>query len=190
MVLESADRRWFAMRATYGRNLMAQRLLETAKIESFVPMRKRTTKVGRRIKSDLVPVVRDLIFVLGEREVVQEAKGRIPYLHYITQPTEGRNIPIEVPEEQMQHFIAICAEADDTTEFLAGEETNFAVGEAVRITEGAFKGCEGRLAKIEGKRTKRFVVAIEGVIAVSISGIKAREMERLESAECRIDRGY
>ena len=69
------------MRATYGRNLMAQRALEMDKVESFVPMRKRTTKVGRRVKTDLIPVVRDLIFVLGEREVVQEAKGKIPYLH-------------------------------------------------------------------------------------------------------------
>ena len=55
------------MRATYGRNLMAQRLLETHKIESFVPMRKRTVKSGHRIKTDLIPVVRDLIFVHGEK---------------------------------------------------------------------------------------------------------------------------
>ena len=86
MVSVKTDRNWFAMRATYGRNLMAQRLLEVQKIESFVPMCKRTTRVGRRIKSDMVPVVRDLIFVCGEREVVQEAKEKIPYLHYITQP--------------------------------------------------------------------------------------------------------
>lgn len=181
MLSESADRRWFAMRATYGRNLMAQRLLDVAKVESFVPMRKRTVKVGRRIKTDLIPVVRDLIFVLGAREVIQEAKGRIPYLHYITQTSEGRNIPIEVPEEQMQQFIAVCNEADDSAEFHAGEDIDYTVGESVRITGGAFKGCEGRLTKIEGKRTKRFVVAIEGIIAVSISGIKAEEVERVGS---------
>ncbi len=179
MMSDSANISWFAMRATYGRNLMAQRVLATAKIESFVPMRKRTTKVGRRIKTDLIPVVRDLIFVLGERETIQEIKGRIPYLHYITRPAEGRNIPVEVPEEQMQQFITICNEMDDNAEVLAGEEAHFEVGEQVRVTGGAFKGCEGKLVKIEGKRSKRFVVAIEGVIAVSVSGIKAEDLERV-----------
>ena len=178
MELESGAR-WFAMRATYGRNLMAQRLLESAKIESFVPMRKRTTKTGRRIKIDYVPIVRDLIFVLGERDIVQEAKGQIPYLHYITRQEGGKNIPIEVPYEQMQSFIAVCNEMDDKGELLSTEEANFEVGERVRITHGSFKGCEGMLVKINGKRIRRFVVAIEGVIAVSVSGIKADEMEKI-----------
>ena len=173
------------MRATYGRNLMAQRLLEMQNFESFVPMRKRTTKVGRRIKTDLIPVVRDLIFVLGTRDEVQEAKGKIPYLHYITHPQEGRNIPVEVPTEQMEQFMAVCNEMDDKAEILSGEEARFELGERVRITGGAFKGCEGRLVKIEGKRTKRFVVSIEGVIAVSVSGIKAEDMERVERGERR-----
>ena len=180
MMLDSANIQWFAMRATYGRNLMAQRLLELQKIESFVPMHKRTTKIGRRIKTDIVPVVRDLIFVCGERDVIQEAKGKIPYLHYITQPIDGRNVPIEVPTEQMQTFIAICNDTEDA-EFHMGEEVHFEVGERVRITQGSLCGREGTLTKIEGKRSKRFVVAIEGVIAVSVSGIKAEDIEKVES---------
>lgn len=169
------------MRATYGRNLMAQRLLEVLKIESFVPMRKRTTKVGHRIKTDHIPIVRDLIFVLGEREIIQEAKGKIGYLHYITRPAEGRNVPVEVPTEQMEQFMAVCNGMDDRAEILTGEEARFEVGERVRITCGSFKGCEGKLVKIEGKRSKRFVVSIDGVIALSVSGIKAEDIEKIES---------
>lgn len=179
MVSCETDMRWFAMRATYGRNLMAQKTLELHKIESFVPMRKRTTKIGRRIKTDLIPVVRDLIFVLGKREEIQDVKGKIPYLHYITTPSEGRNIPVEVPEEQMQQFMMVCNEMDDKAEIFAGEEAHFEIGERIRITGGAFKGCEGRLVKIEGKRSKRFVVAIEGVIAVAVSGITAENIEKI-----------
>ena len=179
MVTESTDVKWFAMRATYGRNLMAQRLLEMQEIESFVPMRKRTTKVGRRIKSDLVPVVRDLIFVLGEKDRIQEIKGNISYLHYITRPSEGRNTPVEVPVEQMEQFMAVCKEMDEGTDVLSPEEIDFEVGERVRVTGGAFKGFEGKLIKIEGKRAKRFVVAIEGVIAVSVAGVTAENIERI-----------
>ena len=167
------------MRATYGRNLMAQRVLDGEKIESFVPMRKRTTKIGRRVKTDLVPIVRDLIFVLGERERIQEIKGRLPYLHYITRPGEGKNLPIEVPAEQMLQFIAVCNEMDDKAEVIAAEEAHFEVGERVRITRQGLQGGEGRLVKIEGKRSKRFVVEIEGVIALSITGIKAEDIEKI-----------
>lgn len=173
------EKSWFAMRATYGRNLMAQRCLEASEIESFVPMRKRTVKLGRRIKTDMIPVVRDLIFVLGEREQVQEAKSRIPYLHYITRPAEGRNVPVEVPEEQMRQFIALCNEMDDKAELLSGEEAHFEVGERVEVIGGSLKGHRGLLVKIEGKRSKRFVVAIDGVIAVSVSGITAKDLKHI-----------
>ena len=181
MMCDGGNMRWFAMRATYGRNLMAQRLLEMQKIESFVPMQKRTSKVGSRIKTEFVPVVRDLIFVFSERDTIQEVKGKIPYLHYITRPTaEGRNIPIEVPVEQMQEFIAICNDTESNIEFLTDEEANFQVGEWVRIRQGSLKGRTGMLVKIDGRRAKRFVVAIDGVLAVSVSGIKAADIEHIE----------
>ena len=179
MELDKTENSWFAMRATYGRNLLAQRVLEVHKIESFVPMRKRTTKVGRRIKTDRIPVVRDLIFVLGAREMIQEVKSKIPYLHYIVRSIEGKNQPVEVPFEQMHQFMTVCNEIDDKTEIYAEAEINFEVGERVRVTGGAFKGCEGCLVKIEGKRSKRFVVAIENVIAVSVSGITAENLEKI-----------
>lgn len=180
MEQDKMGKSWFAMRATYGRNLMAQRLLEMQKVESFVPMRKRTTRVGRRVKTDTIPVVRDLIFVLGERDTIQDIKGGIPYLHYITRPAEGKNVPIEVPTEQMEEFIAVCNEMGDDAEILSGEEAHFTIGERVAIINGSLKGHEGLLVKIEGKRTKRFVVAIDGVIAVSVSGIKASDIQRIE----------
>ena len=175
-----SDTIWFAMRATYGRNLMAQRLLEIKKIESFIPMRKRTTKVGRRIKTDYIPVVRDLIFVFGKRETIQEAKSKIPYLHYIVRPVEGKSCPVEVPDEQMQQFMAVCNDMSDSTKFLSEEPINFKIGQKVRVVRGPFKDIEGKLIKIDGKRSKHFVVAIEGVIAVSVSGIKPEDVEPTE----------
>lgn len=176
---EEMDKIWFAMRATYGRNLMAQRALDVENIESFVPMRKRTQKVGRRIKTDMIPIVRDLIFVLGEREAVQDAKSRIPYLHYIVRPVDGKNTPVEVPAQQMEDFIAVCNEIDESAELLSGEDAHFEVGERVEVVNGSFKGHQGLLVKIEGKRSKRFVVAVDGVVAVVVSGITAKDIKHI-----------
>lgn len=176
-IIEQNEKIWFAMRATYGRNMMAQRSLDAASIESFIPMQQRRTKVGRRIKVDLVPTVRDLIFVFAERDALQTQKAKLPYLHYITRPIEGRNTPIEVPKQEMEQFIQVC-ESGGEVECIA-DTTEFSIGERVRISQGALKGIEGRLVKIQGKRARRFTIEIEGV-CTAIMEIKAEELEKIE----------
>ena len=168
------------MRATYGRNLMAQRFLEMQKIESFVPMRKRTVKVGSRIKTDLIPVVRDLIFVLGVRDEVQEAKSKIPYLHYITRPQEGRNTPVEVPLEQMQQFMAVCDTYNENLTYLSPGEINIKKGTPIKIVGGEFDGIEGTFVKVKNSRKKRVVVMIQGLTAVMIAEIEDGYLQVLE----------
>ena len=154
--------------------MMAQRTLNAANIESFIPMRQRQTKAGRRIKVDIIPVVRDLIFVLAEREELQSHKAKIPYLHYITRPVEGRNTPIEVPTEQMTQFIRLCEEGNEVES--VADSPEFSIGERVRITRGSLQGVEGRLVKIQGKRARKFTIQIEGVCA-AVMDIKAEEIE-------------
>ena len=175
--METAEVRWFAMRATYGRNMMAQRQLEGWGVESFIPMRQRTSKSGHRVKTEIVPIVRDLIFVHSAKEGLQEAKRKIEFLHYITHPVNGRNEPIEVPEEQMEQFMRFCECGGEVES--ACNESDYRVGERVRVVQGALKGVEGRLVKIQGKRARRFVVAIDGVVAMSVEGIKAEEIEKI-----------
>ncbi|MBR3678306.1 MAG: UpxY family transcription antiterminator [Alistipes sp.] len=175
--MNEGDKRWFAMRATYGRNMMAQRTLDAMSIESFIPMRQRQTKRGHRIKIDMVPTLRDLIFVFAERDVIQSQKAKISYLHYITRPIEGRNTPIEVPTAEMEQFIRLCENGGEVKS--ASESVDFALGEKVRFTQGSLKGVEGRLVKIQGKRSRRFTIQIDGVCAAVID-IKAEEIEKIE----------
>lgn len=175
--MDSPTGDWFAMRATYGRNMVAQRQLESWGIESFVPLRQLSVKRGRRVKIEIVPVVRDLIFVCSEREVLQQAKQRLPYLQYITRPIEGRNEPIIVPYEQMEQFIHFCENGNEV-EFLS-DDINYSVGERVQITQGSLKGLKGHLVKIQGKRSRRFSVAIEGVCAMTIE-VKKEDIEKVD----------
>ena len=59
-----ADMLWFAMSATFGRELKAKAFLEKNNVECFVPMRYEITKMrdGKKTKQ-LVPAVKNLIFV-------------------------------------------------------------------------------------------------------------------------------
>lgn len=175
--MDSQAGSWFAMRATYGRNMVAQRELDGWNIESFVPLRQLSTKRRGRVKIEFVPVVRDLIFVCSEREALQQAKLRLPYLHYITRPIEGRNVPIMVPQEQMEQFIRFCENGDEVEPLR--EDIEYNIGERVRITHGALKGMEGNLIKVQGRRIHRFSVAIEGVCTMTIE-VRKEEIERVE----------
>ena len=177
--MESDDSvKWFAMRATYGRNMMAQRTLDIANIESFVPTRKRTLKVGRRIKTEFAPLVRDLIFVKATKAEVQEAKAKMSYLHYITFPVDGRNVPIDVPDEQMENFIRVCSGEVEVEPLV--DDVEYSVGDNVRIKQGALSGTVGRLVRIHGRRDSRFYVSIEGVCAITAK-VGRDELEKIEN---------
>lgn len=75
---------WFAMRATYRRELEAMHLLEKANLGCFIPMQyKISIRRGRKVRA-LVPVIRNLVFVHARPSEVQRFKSQITYLQYIT----------------------------------------------------------------------------------------------------------
>lgn len=164
----NSDYCWFAMRATYGRNVMAQKELSLCGIDSFVPMRTSVVVVRGKRKKVLSPVIKDLVFVFTSRNRIQAAKANIPYLHYLTCLVNGKNEPVIVPDYQMRNFIAVTSAADESLHFLMNPDLNFVKGDRVRVTEGQFSGCEGYFLKVKGVRNRRFIVALDNIIAVSI----------------------
>ena len=158
---------WFAMRATYKREMIAKEYLEGKGIEVFVPM-KREIKVVRGIKMKLtVPAINSLIFVYARKEELQQAKFGVEYLQYITRKQDGQNIPIIVPDRQMEQFRQVVE--DDTIDkiYYAPGELNITQGTKVRVHGGPMDGLEGVLMKVKGKREKQFTMEVEGTIALS-----------------------
>ena len=85
---------WFAMRATYRRELEAMHLLEKANLGCFIPMQyKISIRRGRKVRA-LVPVIRNLVFVHARPSEVQRFKSQITYLQYITDTRSGQKIII------------------------------------------------------------------------------------------------
>lgn len=159
---------WFAMRATYKRELVARDYLATKGIEVFVPLKKEV-KVIRGIKRKVtVPAINSLIFVYARKEELQQAKFGVEYLQYLTRTIDGNRVPIVVPDRQMHDFMKVVQ--DDTVEktFHAPGEVELALGTRVRIHGGAFDGMEGMLVKVKGKRKKQFFIELEDLVAVNI----------------------
>lgn len=158
---------WFAMRATYRRELIARDYLIGRGIEVFVPLKK-VVKEIRGIKRKLtVPAINSLIFVHARKEELQEAKFGVDYLQYLTRKLDGRSIPIIVPDRQMEQFRQVVE--DDTIDktFYAPEELDLAKGTKVRVHGGPMDGIEGVLLKVKGKRARQFTMEVEGIVTLS-----------------------
>lgn len=169
---------WFAMSAPYRRELKAKEYLQAKGIECFVPMvnalveKRSGTKIRKQI-----PAIHNLIFVHTSKNVIQEIKRGVDYLQYRTMPREGKNIPIIIPDRQMQQFIAVTQTTNEELIYMRPEEVNIAKGTRVRVHGGAFDGTEGVFVKIQGKRKPRVVLLIQGVAAVALAEISTEFIE-------------
>ena len=163
---------WFAMSAPYRRELKAKAFLESKSVECFVPMKSAVIERRSGIKSrQQVPAIHNLIFVHASKEEIQELKNGKDFLQYMTRPLNGKNIPITVPDKQMQQFIAATQAANEELVYLQPEEIDLKKGTRVRVHGGTFDGAEGLFVKVRGKRNRRVVLLIEGVTAVALAEI-------------------
>ena len=153
---------WFAMSAPFCKELEAQVLLQRDNIESFVPLCYKIIekKDGHKVRK-LVPAIHNLIFVKTTRPIIQ----------YLTKPENGRNVPIIVPERQMQQFITVCKSQNENLVYLSPTEINLHKGTRVRIIGGPFDGVDGIFIKIKGYRKRRIVVSLPGIAAVATAEI-------------------
>ncbi|WP_278700541.1 UpxY family transcription antiterminator [Phocaeicola sartorii] len=165
----SEQMQWFAMRATYCRGMQIKSLLDKQGINNFIPMRYEIREKNGRKKRELVPVIRDLIFVRAVQSELQRVKDRNPYLQYMIDIRNGQKII--VPDEQMRQFIAVVGTYDEHLVFFNPDEVNLRKGTKVRIIGGDFEGYEGVFIKVKGARDRRVVISLQGIIAMAMATI-------------------
>ena len=169
------------MSAPYRRELKAKEYLEKKGVECFVPMRRELiNKPGGAKQRKLVPAIHNLIFVHTTRERIRTLKQGVNFLQYHTRPLNGKNVPIIVPDTQMQQFIAITNAGNDSITYLRPEEVDIKQGTKVRVHGGVFDGTEGFFVKVQGKRSRRVVMLIEGITAVALTEISTDFIEIID----------
>lgn len=173
---------WFAMSAPFRRELDAQKLLDEMSIESFIPMAYKVIMRKGKKKREWCPVVSNLIFVHATRKCIQEVKTyRIPFLQYLTKSDEGRNLPLVVPNNQMEQFMRASQIKNEKIVYLTAHELDrLGTGVRVRILGGPFDGIEGVFQRVQGCRSKRVVVVLQGILAIVLSEICLDLLEVLE----------
>ena len=159
---------WYALRATYSRELKVQADLQEKGVRTFIPMMWRDKK--------LVPAVSSLIFVYWTREALDSyirsfADAR-PVNYYWDRTT---NSPLTIPDKDMENFIAVASTLDEDLVFLTEVSDKLREGQTVKVKEGPFKGVEGKIVRI--RKSRRILVELPGMLAVASTYVAPEELE-------------
>ena len=92
-------------------------------------------------------------------------KKGLAYLQFILAP----NSPLIVPDRQMEDFIRFYESgAYQEPEFLdARQMSELRSNAKVVIGDGPFEGLEGYFQRVTGAKNKRFVISLDGVMALA-----------------------
>ena len=83
-----------------------------------------------------------------------------------------------VPDYQMESLKIICAADADNTIVSLVEVPKFEKGQLVRVTDGAFKGVIGRVARWQGQQ--RVGVVVDDLVTVVTAYIPSAFIESIE----------
>ena len=165
---------WYALRTTYGREKKAYDYMTAKGITAFYP----TTEVVKLIKGKRKVVTEsrlpNIFFAYGTEEQLKSFvydNVNLPFLRFYYRHVHiGRRIekiPLIVPDYQMESLKIICAADADNTIVSLAEVPKFEKGQLVRVTEGAFKGVIGRVARWQGQQRVGVCIEEIGTIATA-----------------------
>ncbi len=156
---------WYAMSSPFRREMKAKALLDAHHIEYFIPMKKRQEIREGKIVMWEEPAVHNLVFVHDSYNGIMKVKKGLDILQFILNPLS----PIVVPRRQMDDFIRFYESGGyDEPEFLSPQMMGKLRKNArVVIVDGPLAGIEGYYQRVKGAKDKRFIVLIEGLVAMA-----------------------
>lgn len=172
MIKPTADIRheicWYVMRA-YKHEAKAEEVLSGEEgLPFFIPKRYVLQTYHNKKVRRLVPVIPSIVFVKASRVQLNQFKLKFPLLHYVMWKKSTGLEYLIVPDKQMENFIRVASHMEEELTYYQPEEVNIKAGTRIRVIGGAFDGAEGYFVKVKGKRNRRLVVKLNGVMAVSV----------------------
>lgn len=181
----SETKHWYAMRTTYGREQKAYDFIISNGGTAFLPLIKQEKTFRGQKKIVETSRIPNIFFVHGTEDEVKTFafdNVHLPFLRfYYESHHEGLKIikePLIVPDKQIRSLMILCdAEAEDIR--LVPDEMiqKFREGDSVLITEGEFKGIEGKVARWHGQQ--RVAIIIEGLCVIATAYVPSAYLEKI-----------
>lgn len=186
------NKQWFVLRVSYGRVIKAKNVIEGKNIECYVPLRYK--QIIKREKKQIikVPLLPSFIFVHTTRRLVEllcndikvsdnSALFSFYYDHTsFREDAPNKNPPLTISDSAMNNFISLTSKRNPHIIPITSDNIKYKMGDEVMITEGEFKGIQGRVARIAGQQ-RVLVELFEGCL-VATAYIPKDAMKKIESS--------
>ncbi len=173
---------WYALRVTYGREKKAYDYMVEKQVEAFYPTIKTFKEVNGKQQTIEESRFPNMFFARGTEEEIKSFvydNVNLPYLRfYYRHIRKGNTIvnePVIVPDYQMEGLKIICASGAQDVLVVPDTVQKFQKGQSVRVTDGAFVGLEGKVARYHGQQ--RVAVIIDGLLTMASAYIPSAFLE-------------
>ncbi len=168
---------WYALNVFFNRVAKLSTLLDEEQVEHYIPMRTvEVFKNGEKVYEKR-QLIASLLFIKCPSSYFSRLKERFGDSFYVYSDRET-SLPRRIPDLEMNSFQLVTSAEDRGMELLPDGSVDFSVGGHVRVVDGVFKGAEGYVKRIQGR--KRLVVSIEGIAVVATSYIPKSFLEIIE----------
>ena len=175
---------WYALRVTYGREKKAYDYMVEKQVEAFYPTIKTFKEVNGKQQTIEESRFPNMFFARGTEEEIKSFvydNVNLPYLRfYYRHIRKGNTIvnePVIVPDYQMEGLKIICASGAQDVLVVPDTVQKFQKGQSVRVTDGAFVGLEGKVARYHGQQ--RVAVIIDGLLTMASAYIPSAFLEKI-----------
>ena len=176
---------WYVFRASYGREDKASDYIVEDGTFVYIAKRYARKSVNGKQKKVLETLIPNLLFVYTNKEKAEEYVKNTPALSFLTYyynhfelDDDQKNPPLTVSSKEMENFIIATCNKSEHLKFVDESQCHFKGGEIVKITDGNFKGVEGRVARVSGQQ--RVIVTLTNVGLVSTAYIPTAFIQIIE----------
>ncbi len=167
MKKEASRVKWYVMRAYKSEKRAEEVLGGEGGLEFFIP-KQYAVRVFHGVKSKrLVPAIPSIVFVHASKDEILEFKKSYNFLQFVIWEKSTGAECITVPDSQMEDFIKVSSCNLESTVYFRPDEVDMKNGTRVLIHGGRFDGVTGMFLKVNGKRNRRLVVLLDGIMAVA-----------------------
>ena len=182
------DKRWYVMRASYGREDRARDYIVEDGTFVYIPkryVRKTVNGMQKKVLESLIP---NLLFVYTTAEKAEQYVKITPpiyprisfYFNHFEKDASGKNPPLTVPLKEMENFIIATCSSNEHLKFVDESQCHFKGGETVVVIDGLFKGVEGRVARVAGQQ--RVVLSLSNIGLISTAYIPTAFIRPIDKA--------
>ena len=176
---------WFVFRASYGREDRAADYIVADGTYAYVAKRYTRKIVDGKAKRVLENLIPNLLFAYTTSEIAARYIKSTPelsflsyYYNHFEHSDDTKNPPLTIPRPEIESFILATCGHDEHLLVVSRERCHFRGGELVRVIEGAFKGVEGRVARVAGQQ--RVVVSLDNIGYVSTAYIPSAFIQKVD----------